>query len=97
MRVAFAQDFRAIPAHLKRSFTYDQGKEMTEHLKFTQDTNIKVYFAHPRSPWERGTSENTNGLIRQFFPRGTDFARVTTVELKHTQDLLNKRPRQTLD
>ncbi len=70
---------------------------MAQHKLFTQDTEMKVYFAHPASPWERGTNENTNGLIRQFFPKGTDFNKVTPQEIKHVQDLLNERPRKVLN
>ena len=77
--------------------TYDQGREMAKHKLFTSITGIKVYFAHPRSPWERGTNENTNGLIRQFFPKGTDFNKVSKYEIKKVQDLLNGRPRQVLN
>ncbi len=82
---------------MKLSLTYDQGKEMAQHKLFTKDTKIKVYFAHPGSPWERGTNENTNGLIRQFFPKGTEFDKVSRKEIKHVQDLLNGRPRKALD
>ena len=82
---------------MKLSLTYDQGKEMSEHKLFTKDTKIKVYFAHPASPWERGTNENTNGLIRQFFPKGTEFDKVSRRKIKHVQDLLNGRPRRALN
>jgi len=68
---AFANAIKAFPGNIRRSLTYDQGKEMAEHLQLTIGTHIQVYFAHKRSPWERGTSENTNGLIRQFFAKGT--------------------------
>jgi IS30 family transposase len=73
--------------------TYDQGKEMSKHKLFTKDTKIQIYFCHPSSPWERGTNENTNGLIRQFFPKGTDFGKVTRKEIKNVQDMQNERPR----
>ncbi len=94
---AFAKEFNALPEKFKKSLTYDQGQEMAQHKKFTEDTKIKVYFAHPHSPWERGTSENTNMLIRDFLPKGTDFTKITKKKLKHIQDLLNDRPRKVLD
>lgn len=93
---AFAKETKKLPQQMKLSMTYDQGKEMAKHKLFTDITGIKVYFAHPRSPWERGTNENTNGLIRQFFPKGTDFNKVSRYEIKKVQDLLNGRPRQAL-
>lgn len=93
---AFAKEVKKLPKQMKLSMTYDQGREMAQHKLFTNITGVKVYFAHPRSPWERGTNENTNGLIRQFFPKGTDFNKVTRYEVKKVQDLLNGRPRQTL-
>ena len=70
---------------------------MSEHRMFTADTAVQVYFAHPHSPWKRGTCENTNGLIRQFFPKGTDFAQLSRREIKTVEALLNGRPRKTLD
>jgi len=93
---AFAKDVKKLPQQMKLSMTYDQGREMARHKLFTNITGVKVYFAHPRSPWERGTNENTNGLIRQFFPKGTDFNKVSRYEVKKVQDLLNGRPRQSL-
>ena len=97
VRRAFAQEFRRLPKALKRSLTYDHGQEMAEHKLFTKNTRIKVYFAHPHSPWERGTNENTNYLIRQFFPKGTNFSKVPLKNIKRTQDMLNDRPRKTLE
>ncbi|MGV8026689.1 MAG: IS30 family transposase [Anaerolineaceae bacterium] len=97
VREAFAQAFTTLPVELKRSLTYDQGKEMSEHQRFTIDTGIKVYFAHPSSPWEKGTNENTNGLIRQYFPKGTDFSKVSVDEIKLVQRRLNDRPRAVLN
>lgn len=94
---AFAKEAKKLPEQMKLSMTYDQGREMARHKLFTNITGIKVYFAHPRSPWERGTNENTNGLIRQFFPKGTDFNKVSRYEVKKVQDLLNGRPRQALN
>lgn len=93
---AFAREVKKLPKQMKMTMTYDQGREMAQHKLFTDITGVKVYFAHPRSPWERGTNENTNGLIRQFFPKGTDFNKVSRYEVKKVQDLLNGRPRQTL-
>ncbi len=77
--------------------TYDQGKEMSEHRLFTKNTKMKVYFCHPASPWERGTCENTNMLIRDFFPKGTDFSKIKKSQIKKVQRMLNQRPRKTLN
>lgn len=96
VRKAFAREAKKLPKQMRLSLTYDQGREMAEHKLFTKETKMKVYFAHPASPWERGTNENTNGLIRQFFPKGTDFHKVSRREVKHVQHLLNGRPRKTL-
>lgn len=93
----FAREVKSLPRQMKLSLTYDQGREMAAHELFTKATGIQVYFAHPRSPWERGTNENTNGLIRQFFPKGTDFNKVSRRKIKKVQDLLNGRPRQALN
>lgn len=97
VRKAFAREMKSLPAQLKRSLTYDQGREMAEHKLFTRDTSMQVYFAHPASPWERGTNENMNGLIRQFFPKGTDFNKVSRREIKKVQNMLNGRPRKILN
>lgn len=97
VRKAYAKALLTLPAEIRKTLTYDQGKEMSGHARFTRETGIKVYFAHPASPWQRGTNENTNGLIRQYFPRGTDFRTVPTRELKRVQRQLNGRPRQILD
>lgn len=96
-RKAYARAFRTVPTELKKTLTYDQGKEMLGHKKFTIDTGIQVYFAHPGSPWERGTNENTNGLIRQYFPKGTDFAKVSRCQIKRVERRLNGRPRAVLN
>lgn len=97
VRRAFARGMRTLPQQMRRSLTYDRGKEMAEHRLFTEATGITVYFAHPQSPWERGTNENTNGLLRQFFPKGTDFTRVSRREIKQVQVLMNGRPRKVLN
>ena len=94
---AFAKEFNALPENLKKSLTYDQGQEMAHHKQFTENTKVQVYFAHPHSPWERGTSENTNMLIRDFLPKGTDFTKITKKKLKNIQDMLNDRPRKVLN
>ena len=96
VRKAYAKAMRSVPKELTKTLTYDQGKEMSQHKKFTIDTGIQVYFAHPGSPWERGTNENTNGLIRQYFPKGTEFDKVPTREIKRVQRQLNDRPRAAL-
>lgn len=97
VRRAFAREMRTLPQQMRRSLTYDRGKEMAEHRLFTQTTGIRVYFAHPQSPWERGTNENTNGLLRQFFPKRTDFTQLSRRQIKQVQDLMNGRPRKVLN
>lgn len=97
VRKAYAKKLTHLPRELARTLTYDQGKEMSEHIQFTIDTGIQVYFAHPGSPWERGTNENTNGLIRQYFPKGTDFSKVSIKEIRRVERELNDRPRKVLD
>lgn len=97
VRLAFAKAFNRLPKHTRRTLTYDQGREMADHEMLTRKTNVKVYFAHKASPWERGTNENTNGLIRQFFPKGTDFSKISRREVKRVEHLLNGRPRKVLN
>jgi len=97
VRMQFAKEIKKLPKEMRLTLTYDQGREMAQHKLFTQDTKMKVYFAHPRSPWERGTNENTNGLLRQFFPKGTNFNHVSRKDIKRAQHLLNGRPRKTLN
>lgn len=96
VRRAYAEAFKELPGGLKKTLTYDQGAEMAEHKLFSQETNMTVYFAHPRSPWERGANENTNALLRQYFPKTTDFSKISKEKLKEVQDELNDRPRKTL-
>lgn len=96
VRKAFAEEFRHLPKGLKRTLTYDQGGEMAQHKLFMKETKMAVYFAHPHSPWERGSNENTNALIRQYFPKGIDFSKISRNRLKEVQDELNDRPRKTL-
>jgi len=97
VRKAFEKKLESLPRKLRLTLTYDRGREMTEHQLFTKHTKIKVYFAHPYHSWERGTNENTNGLIRQYFPKGTDFNAVSGYQLRRVQNLLNNRPRKVLD
>lgn len=96
VRKAFAREARKLPEQMRLSMTYDQGTEMAQHKLFTKETQMQVYFAHPASPWERGTNENTNGIIRHFFPKGTDFSKISRREVKRVQHLLNGRPRKVL-
>jgi IS30 family transposase len=96
VRTAFGKAFKRIPKQFRKTLTYDRGTEMSEHKLFFEDTKIQVFFADPYSPWQRGTNENTNGLIRQYFPKGTDFREVPALEIRKAERQLNSRPRKTL-
>ena len=93
---ALAKHVGKLPEELRRSLTWDQGKEMHAHKRFTVATNVQVYFCDPRSPWQRGSNENTNGLVRQYLPRGTNFSRISQAYLNAIALQLNQRPRKTL-
>ena len=94
---ALTKQARKLPGELYKSLTWDRGKEMADHKRFTLDTRVKVYFCDPRSPWQRGSNENTNGLLRQYFPKGMDLSNVHQNRLNAVARRLNERPRKTLN
>lgn len=94
---AFAGALNAIPAPLRKTLTYDQGKEMAQHERLALNTGMRIFFADPHAPWQRGSNENTNGLLRQYFPKGTSLSGFDQADLDAVADSLNERPRKTLD
>ncbi len=96
VREAMTAAIVTLPASLRRSITWDQGSEMAQHVQFSVDTNVDIYFCDPHSPWQRGSNENTNGLLRQYFPRGTVLSVHSAADLQAAADSLNGRPRKTL-
>ena len=97
VRDAITHTIITLPEQLRRSLTWDQGAEMAQHARLKIDTGVQVYFCDPHSPWQRGTNENTNGLLRQYFPKGTDLSMHSAEEIAAVAAALNSRPRKTLD
>jgi IS30 family transposase len=97
VRDAIAASIGTLPHQLRRSLTWDQGAEMAQHAQLRIDTGLAIYFCDPQSPWQRGTNENTNGLLRQYFPKGTDLTKHSANDLAAVAAALNGRPRKTLD
>lgn len=97
VRKAMTKTIQSLPESLKRTLTWDQGREMSHHMQFKIDTGVDVFFCDPHSPWQRGSNENTNGLLRQYFPKGTDLSKYTPKQIRAAADSLNGRPRMTLD
>ena len=97
MRDAITCTITTLPEQLRRSLTWDQGAEMAQHAQLRVDTGLRVYFCDPHSPWQRGSNENTNGLLRQYFPKGTDLSAHSADDLAAVAATLNSRPRKTLE
>jgi IS30 family transposase len=96
VRDAITRTMASLPKQLRQSLTWDQGAEMSQHARLRIDTGLQVYFCDPHSPWQRGTNENTNGLLRQYFPKGTNLSAHSTNDLEAVALALNTRPRKTL-
>jgi len=97
VRVALTRQVSKLPAELRRTLTWDQGKELADHVRFSMATKMEIYFCDPHSPWQRGSNENTNGLLRQYFPSKDDLSLHSSAHLNAAARELNNRPRQTLN